>query len=343
MSTWNESTGPENDVVISSRVRLARNISGFPFTHIGGENTQKAVYDAVHDASSDLIKNLGLTWVDLRKTTAIDRRCFVEKHLMSPEMTDVKRVGGLILNGDESLSVMVNEEDHLRIQSILPGLQLETAYKMCDDFEEKLGEKVNYAFDEKLGYLTSCPTNLGTGMRVSAMMHLPALVQSGVIKRILEACSKMGVSVRGVYGENSEAEGNIFQISNQVTLGHSEEEITENMAHIIRQIIEKERNVRMRLMNGNKILFEDKIYRAYGILANARSISRAETMNLMSLVRLGIDMGVIDFIDPKNINILLVEIQPGCIQKKYGRELTPQERDEIRAGLCRKILERETI
>ena len=343
MSTWNEMVGDQSDVVISSRVRLARNISGYPFTHAASQEALKEVVKYVKASIDEIKTPLGLKWVDLQKMTQIDRSHYVEKHLMSIELAESKTAAALILNQDESLSIMVNEEDHLRIQGILPGLQLETTYKLCNDFEERMGEKVNYAFYEQLGYLTSCPTNIGTGLRVSAMMHLPALAESGWLKKILEACGKMGVAVRGVYGEKSGAEGNIFQISNQVTIGHSEEDIIENMLHIINQIIEKERSVRQRILNSNRLAFEDKIFRAYGILANARSITAAETMEHMSWIRLGIALEVIDFINPVNMNILLVDVQPGSIQKNAGRELSAEERDEQRASLCRKMMERETI
>lgn len=343
MSTWNEQIGPDSDVVISSRVRFARNVAGYPFIHTAGNEILEQVRSHVSHAVREMQSSLGLTVVNLKDTTLIDRYCLVETHLMSPDLLEGTRPAGLILNQDESLSVMVNEEDHLRIQAILPGLQMETAYKLCNDFEVRLGKKVRYAFDEKLGYLTSCPTNIGTGLRVSAMMHLPALVQSGMLKKILEACGKMGVAVRGVYGENSGAEGNIFQISNQVTLGHTEEEIIESMVHIINQIIEKERNLRQRILTGNKIGLEDKVFRSYGLLSNARSISCEEAMDLMSWVRLGIDLNLIDFINPVNMNLLLVQMQPGNIQKEAGTELTAQVRDEKRAVLCRKMMERETL
>jgi len=343
MSIWNEQQGPDNDVVISSRVRLARNVSGYPYTNSADEQILLNIMEIASKAISGMTQNLGLKFIDLNKTTKVDRYCFVERHLMSPDMLEGSSPGALILNKDESLSVMVNEEDHLRMQTILPGLQLETVYKMCNDFEERLGEKINYDFDEQFGYLTSCPTNLGTGLRVSAMMHLPALVESGYIKKILEACGKMGVAVRGVYGEGSAPLGNIFQISNQVSLGHNEEEIIQNTLHTVNQIMEKERGFREGTLNSNKLALEDKVFRAYGVLANVRKISAEEAMNLMSWVRLGIDMNIIDFINPVNMNALLVSIQAGTVQKEAGMELTPQQRDEKRAELCRKKLEREVI
>jgi len=343
MSIWNEQLGPDSDVVISSRVRIARNISGYPYTNMNDINSLTNLMEELNNIIDKIKKQLGLTWIDLRNTSPIDKLCYIENHLMSMEMLGGDLQGALVLNKDDSLSVMINEEDHLRIQSILPGRQLEMAYKICDDFEQRLGTKLNYSYDEKLGFLTSCPTNVGTGLRVSAMMHLPALTQTGAIKKILEACAKMGVAVRGAYGESSKAEGNIFQISNQVTLGYCEEEIIENMLHIINQIIEKERNLRQKILNSDKISLEDKIFRAYGILANTRRIESNEAMELMSWVRLGIDIKVIDFINPINMNKLLVELQPGNIQKRAGGELHPAQRDEKRADLCRQMMKKEEV
>ena len=342
MSIWYEQTGPQNDVVISSRVRFARNIFGYPNTHIAGKEKLESIFQYIKKTVEQM-KPPGFKWVDLSEATSVDKYVFVEKHLMSIEMLNNTMPCALILNNDESLCVMINEEDHLRIQSILPGLQLETTYKMCNDFEEKLGEKVQYAFDEQLGYLTSCPTNIGTGLRVSAMMHLPGLAESGMMKKILEACAKMGVAIRGVYGENTEASGNIFQISNQVTLGHSEEEIIENILHIINQIMEKERNIRQKIFSENRVVLEDKVYRAYGVLANARSITGEEIMGYLSWVKLGVSMGIIDFINPVKVNSLMVLAQPGNIQKNLSVELESSERDEKRADLCRKMMEREVL
>ena len=343
MSIWNELTGKDSDVVISSRVRYARNLSGFPFTHAAKMASLEEILDKVKTSTEKMKIASNLKWIDLRKTTLIDRYCLIEKHLMSPEMLIGKHPSALILNSDESLSVMVNEEDHLRIQAILPGLQMDMAYKMCNDFEEQLGSKLDYAFDDKLGYLTSCPTNLGTAMRVSAMMHLPAMVAMGVINKILEACGKIGVAVRGVYGENSEAEGNIFQISNQVTLGRKEDDIISNMTHIVGQIIEQERALRQKMYNDSKIGTEDKVFRAYGVLSNARSVTCNESMDLISWIRLGIYMNIIDFVNPVKMNTLLVDIQPGNIQKRYGENLSGEERDVKRADLCREMIRREQI
>lgn len=338
MKRWYEQAGLKSDVVISSRVRLARNIAKYPFPSTADMQTLEAVLNICKEKIKRIAAGYQLRCLDLRQLTPLERRCYVEQRLLSPELAIGNIPGGLILNEAETMSVMVNEEDHLRIQVILPGFQLEQAYAMCDAFETSFGNHVTYAFDERLGYLTECPTNLGTGLRVSAMMHLPALVHTGMMQKILDACGKMGVAVRGVYGENSEAEGDLFQISNQVTLGHTEAEILENMMHIIGQIEEKERQMRQKLLQRDKNALEDKIFRAYGVLANARSISCAEAMQLLSWVHLGVSMKVIPFINPINVKRLLVEIQPGMVQRRAGKELNALARDQQRAEFCRSML-----
>lgn len=339
MNRWYETLGPESDVVISSRVRFARNIAGYVFPSVAKAQTLEEVLQFCKINMERVREDFSLRWTDLREITPLARCCYIEQHLLSPELAMGNTPSGLILNDGETLSVMVNEEDHLRMQVILSGFQLEKAYEMCNAFEEAFGKFVPYAFDKRLGYLTGCPTNLGTGLRVSAMMHLPGLVQTGMIRKILEACSKMGVAVRGVYGENSDAEGDLFQISNQVTLGHSETEILENMMHIIRQIVEKERHTRQRLLQQDRIGLEDKVYRAYGILANARSISGAEAMKLLSWLRVGVYTKMIDVVNPVVVQRLLVELQPGMVQRQAEKELDARGRDQKRAEICRSMLE----
>ena len=338
MNRWYEQAGPKSDVVISSRVRLARNIAGYAFPSTAEQQTLEAVLSLCKEKISKVANGYQLHWMDLRQLTPLTRCCYIEQHLLSPDLALGNTPSGLILNEAETMSIMINEEDHLRMQVILPGLQLEQAYAMCDAFETSFGNHVPYAFDERLGYLTECPTNLGTGLRVSAMMHLPALVHTGMMRKILDACGKMGVAVRGVYGENSEAEGDLFQISNQVTLGYAEGEILENMTHIISQIEEKEMQMRQKLLQQDKNALEDKIFRAYGILSNARSISGAEAMRLLSWLYLGISMQLITCINPVNVKRLLVELQPGMVQQRVGKEINARVRDQQRATICRTML-----
>jgi len=233
---------------------------------------------------------------------------------------------------------MINEEDHLRIQCLFPGLQLDKAWELCDKIDSLLEENIDYAFSEKYGYLTCCPTNLGTGIRASAMLHLPALTMTGYIRGMLDACGKLGIAVRGIYGENSEALGNLFQISNQITLGLSEEEIINNVTNIGNQIINQERTLRAELYRQNPYRFEDKVYRSLGILSNARIISSEESFKLISDVRLGVDMGIIKNIDVAKLNEILLYIQPANLQKIFDRTLSPDERDIKRADLIREKL-----
>lgn len=343
MSLWYEEIGPNGDIVLSSRVRLARNLAKYPFPNKADKAAFEKVIEEINNSSALMKKENKIDYTDVNSLSPIDRQQLVEKHIISKEMAAGNAPRGILTNKDESLSVMINEEDHLRIQSLLPGLQHENAYRMCSDFEEKLGERIAYAYNDTFGYLTSCPTNAGTGLRASAMMHLPGLTMSGMMKRILEACGKFGVAVRGVYGENSEAAGQIYQISNQITLGQTEEDIINNMVHIIGQIAEQERAVRAELYKRDPIGFEDGIYRAYGILSSARRISGIEAMELISTLRTGVDMNLIDFPNQETLNRLLIEIQPANISKMSELATDPASRDKYRADLIRKYLTREKI
>lgn len=341
MSLWYEKKGPEEDVVISSRVRLARNLINYPFPSSYDANSANAVVNDIKNAVNVIPKSFDLKFIDFKDYSPNDLSYLVEKHLISKEMAAMNVPRGIVVNNDESLSVMVNEEDHLRIQSLLPGLQFEVSYKMCNDFEERLNKYVSYAFDETLGYLTTCPTNIGTGLRVSAMMFLPMLASSGSMNKILEALAKFGVTIRGVYGENSEARGYIFQISNQTSLGQSEEDIIENMGNIIKQIVEQERTIRNEYFNNNKDAFVDKIYRSYGVLANARSISCSEAMELLAPVRIGVNLGVLQYIDIVELNRLIVDVQPSSIMNKIGENATQQQRDAKRAEIIRDVMNKK--
>lgn len=338
MSLWYKQKGPYEDTVISSRIRLARNLVNFPFPNKSTEEDNKRVVEEIHNAINNISQDININYMDLNDRDKNELNYLVDKHLISREMAEKAGARALITNKDESLSVMVNEEDHLRIQALLPGLQLETAYKVSSDFENRLNKQVAFAYDKELGYLTSCPTNVGTGLRASAMMFLPMLVTSGMMNKVLEACVKFGVAVRGVYGENSEASGYIFQISNQVTLGQKEEEIIENIATIISQIAEQERALRRDVYAKHKIAFEDRAFRAYGVLANCRSISCAEAMELFAPVRLGIHMGLLKYIDIRDMNRLIVDIQPANIKRLIGKDASAAHRDYKRAEIIRDVM-----
>ena len=336
----NNSESREADIAISSRVRLARNIDCIPFpTRMNpgqGETIIKKVWESIFQSSEAMANNLVL--MKIGKLDPIDRQILVEKHLISPELGESKRESAVIISRDEIISIMINEEDHLRIQCIFPGMLLDDAWKLCSKLDVLFEEKIDFAFDKKLGYLTCCPTNVGTGIRASVMLHLPALGMTGYIKGILEACGKIGIAVRGIYGENSEASGNMFQISNQVTLGQTEEEIIYSVKNVATQIIEQEKMLRKELYNQNPYRFEDRIYRSLGLLSNARIMTAEESLKLLSDVRLGVDMGTIEGISMEILNEIMLVTQPAYIQRLAGRTLSPDERDIRRAELIRNSL-----
>jgi len=270
--------------------------------------------------------------------TALDKQILVERHLISREHA-AKNVGsGLVVNRTETFSVMINEEDHLRMQALRPGLQLRQAWTAIDAFDSELEKKINYAFDNELGYLTACPTNLGTGIRVSAMLHLPGLVLGEQINPIIQSVNKLGLAVRGLYGEGTEALGNVFQVSNQMTLGESENMIVERLEKVLSQIIEHEENARQTLLEKKPKVVFNHIGRAYGILANAHSISSKETMNLLSLMRLGVDLGLFPGADRALVDELFLTTQPAHLQKQLSDKLSAEERDLLRADMVRERL-----
>lgn len=334
-SAWMRADAPSADVVLSSRVRLARNIAGIPFPHQASEADLAKVADQVQRAIRTAKGLADLVVIRLSETPALDRQILVEKHLISPQHAQGARHRLVAIRPDETISVMVNEEDHLRIQALLPGLQLEDALKLASRVDDMFESMMDYAFDEKLGYITACPTNVGTGLRASVMVHLPALATTGQVGRVLAAVSNVGIAVRGLYGEGSEATGNVFQLSNQVTLGRSEGELVDNLAGVTKQIIDQERSVREKLVRERKDQLEDKVNRAYGLLSHARLITSQEALGLLSDVRLGVEAGLLPGVDAKTLNELMVITQPGYLQRIMGKELGPHERDVRRAALIR--------
>jgi protein arginine kinase len=340
MRSWYLEKGPENDVVISSRVRLARNIKDYPFPVKITVEQSREVIEKVKSVlfNNKIIADKGLSFFDMQQLNSIEKQALVEKHLISPEMAEKQAVCGAIISKDEDISVMINEEDHLRIQSLLPGMQIDKAKEACMEIDSAIEEKIDFAFNNRYGYLTCCPTNIGTGMRASFMLHLPALTITGYIRSVLEACGKLGMAVRGLYGEHSEATGNIFQISNQATLGQAEDDILAGIANIMTQIIDQERNVRSELYKQNPLKTEDRVFRSLGILSNARVISAEESLKLLSDVRLGLSLGIIKNIDMETLNEVMVTIQPAILQKGVGSPLGPEERDIKRAEIIRNKL-----
>lgn len=344
LSKWMEGTGPSNDVVISSRVRLARNVVGYPFPAAADEAAARKVADlvaaAVQRINEDSPQSFG--FIRLPELSPLQRQVLVEKHLISPEQAGEGAGRAVVVREDEAVSIMVNEEDHLRIQCLVPGLQLDEAWALANRIDDQLEASLDYAFNERSGYLTACPTNAGTGMRASVMVHLPALVMTNQAGNVLSAVSKVGLLVRGLYGEGSEAIGNIFQISNQITLGTTEEEIIENLRNVVQQVIDSERHARDGLLREMREQLEDRVCRAWGTLTNARIMTSQEAMQLLSDVRLGIDKSIIKGVPTQVLNELLVATRPGFLQYQAGRELSPFERDVRRAALVRARLKEQT-
>lgn len=340
MVKWMEGKGPNSDIVVSSRIRLARNLEDINFPQMMSKEDAEQVISKVRDSilSSNSILTREFDFYKLDKISPVDRNVLIEKYLISYSLTDKPEISGFLLSKDEKITIMINEEDHIRMQVILSGLRLEEGWDLCSKIDDVIEERLRYAFDEKLGYLTSCPTNIGTGMRASVMLHLPALVMTGYINKVLQAVTQIGLTVRGLYGEGTNAMGNLFQISNQTTLGETEEKIIEKLKNIVLQIIDKERNTRKNLFNNKRVEVEDRVYRSLGVLQNSRIMSSKEAMKLLSDVKIGVDMGIIQGIDGNVINKLIINIQPANVQKFAGKELSNRERDIKRAELIRERL-----
>jgi protein arginine kinase len=361
-SHWMEADGPESGIAISSRVRIARNLAGMPFPHRLDQDKAEEVLQAVRQGITggmtttrqdvaggemtedpsqtdrprkpDQSNQLELSMMSDLST--IERQILVDKHLISLDLLKNFACKGVVLRDDELISIMVNEEDHLRIQCLLPGLQLREAWRLINQVDDDLEKSLDYAFSEHLGYLTACPTNVGTGLRASVMLHLPALVLAKQLKEVLNAISKVGLTARGLFGEGTEALGDLYQISNQITLGLVEEEIISNLMAVVHQIISQEKATRKALYQDQRHFVEDRVYRAYGILKNAHILSSEEAMRLFSDLRLGVEMDLLSGIPTKLLNELMVRIRPAFLTKIAGREMTTSQRDVFRADLIRK-------
>ncbi len=338
-SEWVKGTGPNSEIVMSSRIRLARNLNKYPFSNWAKKKQEEEVLLLAREGieKSNYLK--GHLFLKIGELSEIDRQFLVERHLMSIEQATNPNYKALAITPEEITSIMINEEDHLRMQVMQSGFNLREAWTIVDKMDNELGEKLDFAYSLDWGYLTACPTNTGTGMRASVMLHLPCLVMTKKIGQVLQAISKLSLTARGLYGEGTEASGNFFQISNQVTLGHREEDIISNLEGIIKQIIDHEQNARNVLLGGqNRRILEDRIWRSYGTLKNARIITTNETLELLSSVCLGVDIGLIKDIDRRTVNELFVITQPAHLQKIEGRALSATQRDMKRAELLRERL-----
>ena len=337
-SPWLSGDGPHADLVVSTRVRLARNLAAVPFTHRAREEQLQGVVASVAGAVAGAPAFHDAFLLRMNEIGALDRQILVERHLVSHELGDGVRPRGILIGPEERLSLMVNEEDHLRLQAMASGFQLSEAWGVADRADDELSQALDFAFSEEIGYLTACPTNTGTGLRASVLIHLPALVLLKEIDRVLKSVMQVGLNVRGLYGEHSDVMGNLFQVSNQTTLGQSERESIESLDRVTRQIMEHESRARERLVRDARIQIEDKVWRAYGLLRYCRAVSAQEVINLCSAVRLGVSLGLTGLGPLRVVNELLVLTQPAHLQRYYGGELTPAERNVYRAQMVRERL-----
>jgi protein arginine kinase len=330
----------DEDIILTSRIRIARNIEGKPFPQLlsrdQAQNLMDEVSSAIFDSNSVIADKFSL--VRLKDIGNLERLSMVEKHLISMDLVNRYDKTGVLLSHDKTVSIMINEEDHIRLQVIYPGLKVREAYEYANKIDDLIEERLTYAFDNNLGYLTSCPTNLGSGIRASVMFHLPALTMTRNINSVVNAVSQVGMTIRGIYGEGSDAMGNIYQLSNQVTLGLSEEEIINNLLAVVSKIVVQERRARENLLEKQGLEIEDRVYRSLGTLRYARVLGASECLNLLSRVRMGIEMGILKDMEISGMNDLLVKVQPSTLQLIEGEELDSLARDVLRAKIVREAL-----
>lgn len=338
MSKWFETVNNTGDstIVVSTRIRLARNLLDFPFPNVMNEEQKKQVVDKVDKAlnGAKFAKKTNFTKINMEDLNDIQANAMAERRIISPEFAKNRNGRALFLSQDESIAILVNEEDHIRIQVLAAGSDLPVCLKIATEIDTYLDSKLNFAFDETLGYLTQCPTNLGTGLRASVMLHLPMMESSKMIDRLNNTISKLGMTIRGSMGEGSSAQGSLYQISNQVTLGISEQNAIDNLMSIVNQVIKQEEALRKNSYESDSILTNDKIFRAYGILSQARLISTDELLKLLSLIRLGVSVGVLN-IDVSILNTLIFESGAYQLSVNYGEVPSSSKRDELRAELVR--------
>ncbi|MEN6414648.1 MAG: protein arginine kinase [Veillonellales bacterium] len=344
LTPWMNGSGLDGDIALSSRIRLARNLEEIPFPNRANEGQLAGVVTQVKVAAAELnmIDQGKYLFVELDKLLPLQRYVLVEKHIVSPNHIQEPKNRALLLREDTAISVMINEEDHLRIQCLMPGLNLGEALALANQIDDGLEAKLDIAFNEQMGYLTACPTNLGTGLRASVMLHLPALALTRQTSRIFNAATQLGLAVRGLYGEGTEAVGNIYQISNQLTLGYTEQGIIDSLYSVVKQVVDHERRARSILKEQSGSMLADRVWRAFGTLRYARSISSQEAMAMLSEVRLGIDLEIIDEAPAGIFNELLVSTRPNFLQKAVGRtDLKAAERDQFRAKMIRDRINRK--
>ncbi len=342
-SKWYGRAGESGEVISSTRVRLARNLKNLPFPDRAGREEKEQVVEKVRDAllnGNSVLAN-DVKFFDLTELSREEAVSLAERHLVSPEFIAEREGRALLLSSDESISIMINEEDHLRIQVLREGQALKEALETADRIDTLLSERLDYAYDREFGYLTQCPTNLGTGMRASLTLHLPGLTESGSMGRIAENLSKLGMTLRGAFGEGTKALGEMYQLSNQITLGLSEGQAVENLLSIAGQLIEQEKRLRKDLLSTAQ--WQDQIFRAAGILRTARLMPGEEATRLLSLVRLGLSEGKLKGVDLGAVNGLSVRVQPATLMVGAGRQMSPEDRDRLRADILRDTFQNISI
>lgn len=322
-------------VVLSTRIRLARNLVGQPFPEHADVLQRRDVLTRCADQLAALPQMNKGSFFDIADLSALEKQVLVERHLISRELCDGEAGTGVYINKDQTCSVMINEEDHLRIQFLKAGFNLKSVWKLIDTFDSELEKTIDVAFSEDFGYLTACPTNLGTGLRASVMMHLPGLVISGQMERVIRAVSQLGITVRGLFGEGSDASGHIFQISNQQTLGESESEILESLANVLKTVIDHELNARFKYLEESRAKLLDQIGRAFGVLQNTHVIASDEALNLLSFIRLAVDFGMLPEANRADVDRLVIESQPGHVQYAAQEGIAADARDIARADKLR--------
>ena len=343
-SAWMDAAGADGDIAVSCRIRIARNLSGYPFPHLLNREQAGEIINIVQPVfeGEDMQELAGKFEVTrMSALSPVERQILVDKHIISPDFLQHHEAKAVALGDDEVLSVMINEEDHLRIQCLLPGLQLKKAWELVDRVDDGLEKTIDYAFSKQYGYLTACPTNAGTGLRASVMLHLPGLVLVEQLRGVFANISKLGFVVRGLYGEGTEALGNLFQISNQVTMGRTEEDIINSLGAVAGQLIAQEREARKLLLRERKEQLQDRVGRSYGVLKHARIISSEESMRRLSDLKMGLDLGLMAGVSPGRLMELMVLTRPAFLLREQPGELSPRQRDVLRADLIRKSLGQE--
>lgn len=336
---WMTGTDADSAIVLTSRIRLARNIAGAPFPGWARKEERVAILPTLREQVEAIPEMKDAFSHQLNELSSIQKQVLVERHLISREQAARGEGSATVVNRNQTLSVMINEEDHLRLQSIRSGLHLREAYELIAKLDSELEKVLPYAFDHELGYLTACPTNVGTGLRASAMLHLPGLVISDHIGQVIQAVAKLGLAVRGIFGEGTESLGHLFQISNQSTLGESEDDIISRLERVIQRVREQERSARIKLIEDDPQMIADKISRAFGLLRYAYVIDSKEALTHLSLIRLGSDMGCFPRDSIKLCDSLLMDIEPAHLQHRAERKLSPEERDTMRAEIIRSRLQ----